>query len=186
MKIGLVRHFPVIHPYNTRQWMSTREYEDWLRAYDASEIRCLDLNLSPQDWQICYSSDISRALSTARTIYPGEIQSTPLLREINVNPIFASNLRLPFRVWDALSHLAWFFSHSSQAEGRSQVMQRLQAFLATALDHQETGQKGHKNILVVSHGGLMWYLRSELIGLGFKGDYFTRAENGRLYVFERS
>ena len=186
MKIGLVRHFPVIHPYNTRQWMTSSEYADWLNAYDVSEVRCLDLTLSPNEWGVCYSSDISRALATARSIYPGEIQVTPLLREIHVNPVFSSNLRLPFRTWDALSHLAWFISHPSQAEGRQKVMERLQAFLSDAVIPPGGHVNGQGNILVVSHGGLMWYLRTELLRLGFKGDSFTRAENGRLYIFERS
>ncbi|HVN56196.1 MAG TPA: histidine phosphatase family protein [Anaerolineaceae bacterium] len=186
MRIGLIRHFPVIHPYTTQRWMTSREYQGWLQAYDSAGIRYQQVNLRPEDWQICYSSDISRALETARHIYPGEIQVTPLLREISVNPMFDSVLRLPFSTWDALSHLAWFFSHRSQREGRDQVMERIRTFLSNALPGlaRQDNRNGPKNILVVSHGGLMWYLRAELLRLGFWGERFTRAEHGRLYVFE--
>ena len=187
MRIGLIRHFPVLHPYTTHRWMSSREYQDWLQAYDSAGIRYKDVDLRPEDWQMCYSSDISRALATAQHIYPGEIQVTPLLREISVNPMFDLGVRLPFSTWDGLSHLAWFFSHRSQREGRNQVMERIRSFLSGALPGlvRQDVQDGQKNILVVSHGGLMWYLRSELLRLGFQGERFGRAENGRLYVFEK-
>jgi hypothetical protein len=39
--------------------------------------------------------------------------------------------------------------------------------------------------LIVSHAGMMFYLRKELLRRGFYGPKFGIADNGRLYVFER-
>jgi len=39
--------------------------------------------------------------------------------------------------------------------------------------------------LVVSHAGVMLYLRKELLRRGFRGPSFRLAEPGRLYVLER-
>ena len=39
--------------------------------------------------------------------------------------------------------------------------------------------------LVVSHAGMMMYLRKELMRRGFRGPKFGVAEHARLYVYER-
>jgi broad specificity phosphatase PhoE len=39
--------------------------------------------------------------------------------------------------------------------------------------------------LVVSHAGVMMFLRRELLRRGFTGPAFRLPENGRLYLFER-
>ena len=42
-----------------------------------------------------------------------------------------------------------------------------------------------EDLLVVSHAGMMLYLRKELLRRGFCGPKFGMAEHARLYVFER-
>jgi hypothetical protein len=60
----------------------------------------------------------------------------------------------------------------------------------TALELQERQvadlvESSDEEVLVVSHAGMMAYLRRELVGRGFAGPKFRLAEHGRLYVFER-
>jgi broad specificity phosphatase PhoE len=178
MIIGLVRHFLVLQPYLTRQRMNSEEYVAWCQAYEAADVLPNPCDLGGIAWDTCYASDLTRAVVTARTLFPGEVRVTPLLREINLDPFLHTRLRLPFRFWDSGGRLAWYFSHRSQTESRRLVEARIHAFLDQVLDGVA------QNILVVSHGGLMWFLRRELEKLGFRGEKFTTAENGRLYRME--
>ncbi|SFG71955.1 hypothetical protein SAMN04487776_10388 [Priestia megaterium] len=41
------------------------------------------------------------------------------------------------------------------------------------------------DLLIVSHGGIMKFMRKELIKRGFKGPRFDIAVNGKLYLFEK-
>ena len=45
--------------------------------------------------------------------------------------------------------------------------------------------KNDKDILIVSHGALMWCLRKALISKGFTGPHFAKAKNGYLYTFKK-
>jgi broad specificity phosphatase PhoE len=93
MKIGLIRHFEVIHPYKLLALISSEEFKQWQEGYD-----------------------------TAKTA---------------------------------------------------------NAFISDILTDDK------KNILIVSHGALMWYLRKALLSKGFSGPQFRKAKNGYLYVFEK-
>ena len=180
MKVGLVRHFEVLQRYTSHQWMSSAEYQAWVNAYDTSEIRIGRVDLGATEWGVCYCSDLPRAHKTAQAIYAGPLVATPLLREIPIGPVFHSARRWPFAFWEVVGRLAWYRGHSSQVEGRAQTLARVRAVLAQALARPEV------NALIVSHGGLMWCLQPELERQGFKGEPFSKAENGRLYVYERS
>jgi len=180
MKIGLVRHFEVIQPYLVRRQMNSAEFAAWLESYDTADIRVKDCDMGGVEWETCYSSDLPRAVQTARTLFSGEITITPLLREIYLSPFFETRLRLPFHLWDTGGRMAWYFSHRSQRETRDLTLGRIRDFLHLATEN------GAQNVLAVSHGGLMWFMRRELLRMGFRGGNFTRAENGRLYLFERS
>lgn len=41
------------------------------------------------------------------------------------------------------------------------------------------------NVLLVSHGAIMYYIRKELLINGFTGPSVTKAKNGFLYTFEK-
>jgi len=90
-----------------------------------------------------------------------------------------TNINLPFILWTILGRSAWFFSHKSQSEKHIDTKKRANDFISDILTDDK------KNILIVSHGALMWYLRKALLSKGFTGPKFRKAKNGYLYVFEK-
>jgi broad specificity phosphatase PhoE len=68
--------------------------------------------------------------------------------------------------------------HRSQRAARDHFKRRVQAVADLA-------EAGEGDVLLVSHAGMMAYLRAELVRRGFRGPQFRIAEHARLYVFER-
>jgi broad specificity phosphatase PhoE len=162
------------------QWMDYHSYLEWLKAYEETDILPGNLRLAETEWDRCFSSDLLRARKTAALIFPGRVELSPLLREIPVQPPYKPSFRMPFLVWEITSRLAWYFSRTSGTETRRQTQARAKAFVDSVLSIPE------RNILAVSHAGMMRLLRQELLRRGFMGELFSTAKNGRLYVFERS
>lgn len=177
MRIGLVRHFPVTEPWPTG-WVTSEYLQRWRVRYDAAEPILGPIDVSAVNWQRCLSSDLKRAAITARTAYAGAITETPLLREVETAPFATGALKLPIWGWRMLYRLAWWTGHSSQRAVRDAFRQRLQQVVADL-------EQGGPDTLVVSHAGVMFYLRKELLRRGFQGEKFRLAANARLYVFER-
>lgn len=177
MKIGLVRHFKVQH--NFGKYMTSEDFRKYVDYYDRAEVIPKEVDMRNMVWDKCYSSDLPRAVRTAQAIYNGEILKTELLREIRLSPAFNTEFRIPLTTWNVLGRLAWYMSHNSQAEKRHETEKRAKDFLLNILS------LGESNILIVSHGGMMFHIQKELSRNGFRGERFTKAENGRLYIFER-
>jgi len=177
MRIGLVRHFPVEEPW-PRGWLSSADLQHWRGRYDASEPIVGPIDVSAIAWQRCLSSDLKRARVTAQTAYAGTIAQTPLLREADVPALPTGKLRLPVWGWRMLLRLAWFTGHKSQRAARDEFHRRIKA-IADLLEQESV------DTLVVSHAGVMFFLRKELLRRGFSGPKFGLAETARLYVFER-
>ncbi|WP_143522583.1 histidine phosphatase family protein, partial [Pseudomonas sp. 2822-17] len=100
------------------------------------------------------------------------------LREIPVAPCLPTKWKLPVPIHLGVGRVAWYFNHKSQPETRGSVMKRLNQFLDRVIEPEE-------NTLVVCHGGIIIFLRKELLKRGFKGPKISRPENAKLYVFER-
>lgn len=177
MRIGLVRHFPVQEPWPSG-WVTSADLQQWRGRYDASEPIVGPIDVSARTWQRCLSSDLKRAFVTAQAAYPGDITPTPLLREADVPALPTGNLRLPVGGWRLLLRLAWFTGHSSQRAARDEFHRRIKAS-ADLLEQEPV------DTLVVSHAGVMFFLRKELLRRGFTGPKFGLAAHARLYVFER-
>lgn len=60
MKIGLVRHFKV-EDSTKNLWMTSSEFNGWVEYYDQCDIKS-DVFTEEIDWELCYSSDQSRAV----------------------------------------------------------------------------------------------------------------------------
>ncbi|KUG06656.1 histidine phosphatase family protein [Solirubrum puertoriconensis] len=179
MKVGLVRHFKVQKELVWWQRVSAAELLQWFAEYDAAGIEEAEVNLGGVAWSRCVSSNLGRAAQTAACIFEGQVQQTPLLREVQIQPLFRSGVRLPLVLWAMLVQVAWLLNHKSQPESRQQVEQRIAAALDEALQHQE-------NVLIVSHGAVMRFLRQELLRRGFRGPKISRRPaNGELFVFEQ-
>jgi len=178
MRIGLVRHFPVQEAWPSG-WVTSADLQRWRVRYDAAEPIVGPIDVSAVAWQCCFSSDLKRAYVTAQTAHPGEIIRTPLVREAETLPFATGRLRLPLWGWRWVFRLAWLTGHKSQRPARDDLHRRVRA-LADLLEAEPVAT------LVVSHAGLMHYLRKELLRRGFQGPGFRPAEHGRLYVFERA
>jgi broad specificity phosphatase PhoE len=159
--------------------LTSRELHQWLDEYDASDVEPTDVDLGATRWDSCYASPLYRAYKTAETIYDGEVIQMEALREVRPDPILNNDVRLPFIAWPLLLRLAWFVNHASQTEGRADVERRV----ANVLD--DILARGGQEILIVSHGGIMAFLRKELLRRGYFGPKFGIAENATLYVFEK-
>lgn len=176
MRIGLVRHFKVDCPHKTM--MTSEEFREWSEKYERAGLIKNKVNMYGIVWDICYSSDIKRAVTTAKEVYSGNIYLDRLLREVDNAPfIHTERLRLPFPIWHFCGRLAWFFRSKSQPENIRDTRRRVRHFL-----HRIDWDK--ENILIVSHGFLIFNFIFELFRLGFAGKEVHRVKNGILYIYE--
>ena len=178
MRIGLVRHFRVTEAWPAG-WLTSNDLQQWRQRYEASEPVVGPINVSRVAWQRCFSSDLKRARVTAQTAYAGHIIQTPLLREAEMLPFRTGRLRLPVSAWQWIFRLAWLTGHPSQRPARDDLHRRVRE-MADLLEAEPV------DTLVVSHGGVMVFLRKELLRRGFQGPGFRLADHGRLYLFERA
>ncbi|MCM8711442.1 histidine phosphatase family protein [Clostridium sp. SYSU_GA19001] len=178
MRIGLVRHFKV-DLYRSR-FMTSREYNEHMYNYDRAEVIPNELVID-KDWDKCYCSSMPRAITTARTIYHGDMIITDKLVEIPAAAWLNLNIKLPYYLWAVLARFAWMRNHFSQPEGRIKTLKRINEILNVILSENEKDS----NILIVSHAGTLYEIKKLLRKKGFKGEGFLKASNGRLYVYER-
>jgi broad specificity phosphatase PhoE len=178
MKIGLVRHFKVDCPH--KFLMTSKEFREWSEKYEHAGIIKNKVNMYGIHWDVCYSSDLERAVTTAREVYSGNIHLDKLLREVDNAPfIHTERLKLPFPIWHFCGRLAWFFRSKSQPESIHDTRKRVRGFFR----HMDWSKD---NILIVSHGFLIFNFIFELFRLGFVGKEVHRVRNGILYIYEIS
>ena len=176
MKIGLIRHFKVDIKKNP--FMTSKQYNEYMKNYDVSDVIPNELVVDKY-WEKCYCSSMPRAVTTAKTVYHGEIIITDKLVEIPSAAWTNINIPLPYNFWALANRLAWIVSHVSQPEGRKVTLKRINEILDEILKEKD------KDILIVSHAGTLYEIRKILLKKGFRGDGFTKARNGRLYIFEK-
>ncbi|WP_094605537.1 hypothetical protein SPSIL_013140 [Sporomusa silvacetica DSM 10669] len=180
MKIGLVRHFEVEYQLPSKlKLMTPNQFKQWLYEYEISDIKESRVEPSSIKWEKCFSSDLPRAVKTAQKLFAGQIIETKALRELAIFPPTNRNIKLPILLWLFLGRMAWMLSDKSQVESKLMFDERLKYIL------EEIILKEDDDVLLVSHGFLMIFLRKELLKRGFKGPNFKRAENGKIYVFEK-
>ena len=178
MKIGLVRHFKVIRS-NTLKNLTSAQFNKQMDNYDHFPVKANNVNVNPNDWEICYASTLSRAYETAKTIYNGEIITSDLLIEVPLNAFMKTNIQLPSIVWHVGGRIAWLFSSNTQKENITTTKQRIDNFMKIIEDSEP------KNILVVSHGFFMKVFARQLKNRGFIGTIDFAPKNGKLYLFEK-
>lgn len=175
MRIGLVRHFKVHCPH--KRFMTSKEFRLWSEKYEHAKIIKNEVEMYGITWDICYSSDLPRAVTTAREVYSGNIYFDKLLREVDNAPfIHTERIKLPFFVWHICGRLAWLFKSKSQPETIHGTKKRINQFL-DKIDWSKN------NILIVSHGFMMFNLQRELHKRGFKGTKVRHVKNGVLYEY---
>jgi broad specificity phosphatase PhoE len=178
MKIGLVRHFKVNFPPQ-KMLMNSEDFKRSMEDYDSSPVETKKINLNPDEWDICYSSTMPRAITTAKAIYQGEIIITDDIREVQMYPCYESYIKYPSVYWRILARIAFYMSHPSQYENINDTKRRIENFYNTLLSCKE------ENILVVTHGFFMRLMAERLIKEGFKGKYDPIPKNGMHYIFTK-
>lgn len=159
--------------------MTAAQLHAWTQRYDAAPAHPKHDSPRTIPWARCYSSDSMRAVVTAGALYDGEIVQTPLLREAEIAQFRTGRLLLPVWLWRWVLRTAWMTGHSSQRVPRDDFRRRVKAVADLA-------EAAESDVLLVSHAGMMAYLRRELLRRGFRGPRFRIAEHGRLYVFEKA
>ncbi|WP_439879616.1 phosphoglycerate mutase family protein [Pontibacter sp. MBLB2868] len=176
-QVGLVRHFPVQHPF-LKGLVSQAQVLQWFEGYNQASVQQMQLKVG-NTWDICYTSQLRRAHDTATAIYSGPTVSTELLNEPFPDPLFKGNPRLPFLLWATLVRLSIVFNFNSQSQRQSVLERRINKFLS-----QLSGQNGSR-VLVVSHAFTMEIMSRLLVRAGFSGKKLNRPQHGVLYVFEK-
>lgn len=175
MRIGLVRHFKVQCPH--KRMMTSKEFREWSERYEHSKVIKRPVEMYNRKWDICYSSDLPRAITTAREVYSGNIHIDKLLREVDNAPfIHLECMRLPFEVWQTCGRLAWLFCSKSQPETIKGTRKRINQFL-DKIDWSK------QNILIVFHGFMLFQFQKELRKRGLRGQKVRHVKNGVLYEY---
>lgn len=136
------------------------------------------VDLGGIDWQRCYASDLPRAVTTAKGIYPGAVRTTAALREIPAYLYEGKRWRLPFLLWAVVVRLGWKLDTKVQPEPKAVAQRRVAQILDEIL-------QSDSDVLIVSHAAIMEFLQAELRRRGFRGEGFRLARNGRLYTFAK-
>jgi len=178
MRIGLIRHFRVEQPLPSG-WITAGELHSWRTRYDSAHVIPVPLNLGAEVWSACLSSDLDRAIATAKAAYAGEIKVTPLLREPELAEFRTGRLRLPVPIWRWVLRFIWMTGHRSQRQCRDDFRFRVST-LADALEIRDA------DTLVVSHAGMMAYLSVELTKRGYVGPKLRIPDHAHLYVYEKT
>jgi hypothetical protein len=177
MRIGLLRHFKVNCPH--KKMMTSKEFREWSKKYEVSKVIKKKVEMYGIEWDVCYASDLPRAITTANEVYSGNVIIDKLLREVDNAPFLHSErIRLPFELWHICGRLAWYFKSKSQPENRTDTIRRINVFL----DRIDWSQE---NILIVFHGFMLYNFQKELRKRGFQGDKLKLVRNGVLYEYVR-
>jgi broad specificity phosphatase PhoE len=177
MRIGLLRHFKVNCPH--KKMMTSKEFREWSEKYEVSKVIKNKVEMYGIEWDICYASDLPRAITTAKDVYSGNLIIDKLLREVDNAPFMhTERIKLPFEVWHICGRLAWYFKSKSQPENIKQTRQRINEFL----DRIDWSQE---NVLIVFHGFMLYNLQKELRRRGFEGEKVKIVKNGVLYEYIR-
>jgi broad specificity phosphatase PhoE len=177
MRIGLIRHFRVDLKKN--RFMSAEEYDKYSLNYDKAGVIENEIVID-ELWDKCYCSSLPRAVYTAKTAYHGEIIITDKLVEIPSKALIKITAKLPYNLWAFINRIGWARNHSLHPEGKTATLKRINEALDIVLSQPE------KNILIVSHAGTMFEIQKILRQKGFKGKWFLKARNGKLYEFIKS
>ncbi|MBN1301923.1 MAG: histidine phosphatase family protein [Melioribacteraceae bacterium] len=179
MTLGLIRHFKVDAPAYTK-FLSASEFSDSQKKYHECDVIEQKVDLDKIDWQVCYSSTLTRAMATAKSIYNGRVVFTEELVEVEASPVFNYGCKLSFNTWHVLARLAWLFGSATQYETRRQTKQRCNKLYSILKE------SGYQNILIVSHGFFLRELANFLIKKGYKGKIDYAPKNAKLYIFTDS
>jgi hypothetical protein len=175
MRIGLVRHFKVNHPFPERRCLTKSDVLKWFTDYDSTlNLEYKKVDLSDIHWKHCYSSPMLRAVNTANHIFDGQITEIAELKELDILHRLSDKWKLPFLVWGLIVRVKSFSSNKDTDKFKNEIIAFVDKLIAT----------NESDVLIVSHWFVMRVIKKELIKRGFTGRNFKSNEYGTLYVFE--
>jgi len=165
-RILLVRHGPSSHVHDGR-WMHADDVRQYESAYNAAGI--LDADAPPAELlaaassaHIVAASDLPRAIASARRLAPErDLEVSPLLREIQLEPPQWVTFPLPIAAWDLFNYVQWTSRLLATTDHESS--RRGIAAVEWLLDRAETSH----TVLAVTHGGFRRILDARLRALGW-------------------
>ncbi len=184
-KIFLVRHAKPELPYNGKLYYGHTDYPLSVEGIERAKI--LREDLKGINFDHIFSSNLMRALQTAEIIVPGrtaEIEQVNGLSEINLGDWEGKTFDEVRETWNEL-YEARGCSFDSVAPPNGESFKDLQKRTVMAfeeiLSRCTTG-----NILIVSHGGVMWTLMCNYFSLKLNDIFFYPTEFCGLHVLSRS
>lgn len=127
MTIGLIRHFPVQHPF-LKGWVRQSEVLQWFEEYNKAALQEMEVKDNVA-WELCYPSEMPRASKTAKTLFKRKVKHTALLNEPFPDPVFNRDIKLPFFLWTLIIRGAILFNHPSQSERKKILKTRIRRLL---------------------------------------------------------
>jgi broad specificity phosphatase PhoE len=158
-RIVLIRHGRSGH--RTQGLHNLAAYRKWREAYEAAGIDPTDsapreLLATAQDAAIVVSSDARRAIESARVLAPNrEIITSPLLRELSLEP---PNLR-----WIRLPLLGWAVAIGMRGRARTEEHERVRMAAQWLVEMSVDDRP----VIVVTHATLRSLLAKELVSRGW-------------------
>src|SRR5690348_9027149 len=188
--ILLIRHGRSSYKHDGR-WLGAADVAAFEDAYDAAGIRDDStpppaLRAAVADAGVVCASDMTRAIDSARRLVPErEILTSPLLREIRLEPPRWIPFRLPMATWDAFSH--WQWSYRLFVDGRSNSAHEFMRRADAATDWLESHVRQSASVAVVMHAGFRRLVAAKLVARGWRHGRSKRGyENWSAWEFLRT
>jgi broad specificity phosphatase PhoE len=179
MIIGLVRHFKVDLPFLPKRY-NADEFNKQMLDYDSAPVIIREVEMDGHEWDVCYCSNLPRAVTTAENIYNKELIKTELLREVPLRAFTNRKINLPTFFWHVGGRIAWRRNGKSQPETFLETKKRINEMFDII------SACGYSKILLVTHGFFMRLFTAELKKKGFNGEIDVSPRNGKLYVFNNN
>jgi broad specificity phosphatase PhoE len=183
MKIFLVRHGEP--KYKESERVNILGYVKHLRSYNDSEIK-EDNQKAAKVAEIigeevkCISSNLKRAIHTARSVYPqNELIIDAIYRECEV-PWIRMPLVARASTWKLISRVLWFLGISHRGENIFQLKYR-----ASKAANLLIGETENKNIVLFGHFLINYFIALELKKKGWKGKFPIYLKYWSILKFEK-
>jgi broad specificity phosphatase PhoE len=188
MNITLIRHGK--SKWQTRGWMTSRKFAEWVRAYDEHGI-CEEDKIptatleAMKKAELIISSPLPRALQSVKALRPScHVEIVEWMREVDIPIPFAGVrwLRLPTAVWLVFSRVCWLYGYSSSGVESYQEAKKRAKYAADVLC-QYANRYG--SIVVVGHGWFNRFVGAALKKKGWKPTASPSAKHWHavLYTF---
>ena len=161
LRLLLVRH-------GQTEWNATRRYQGHsdppLNETGLTQARQLAARLQPLHIDLLFSSDLQRAVQTARILAAGRdlpLQTDPRLRELNFGVLEGHTFDEGLALWPQMIQ-KWVDDNNQPPQGGERMDELTQRVLQF---YEETLQPcDGKTVLLVAHGGPLRVLLQHLLG----------------------